>query len=119
MSADNWAICPRCLDRAYAEWSARLQVAADAYGKVPPDEYERLRSEALVPIDEETFRTFREDYEFYGAKEGTIKAVYKGRCQTCDVGVEFEHAHPFYEPTERVTVSNVDRTPTSVAGEPS
>lgn len=97
MSADNWAICPRCLDRAKAASAARFQTAVDAYGKVPPDEYERLRSEAQTPIDEDSFQTFREDYEFYGASEGTVVASYSGHCGTCNLGVDFKHEHKFYE----------------------
>lgn len=97
MSADNWAVCPRCLDRAEADRAAKVQAAADAYGNAPADEYERLRAESQEPIERDTLETFREDYEFHGAKDGTITAVYKGECQTCDLGVAFKHVVPFYE----------------------
>lgn len=96
MSADSWAICPRCLSRATTERETRFQAAVDAYGKVPPDEYERLRAEAQVPINEENFRTFREDYEFYGASGGTVTASYSGHCSVCSLNLDFKHEHPFY-----------------------
>ena len=97
MSADNWAICPQCLDRAKTEAAARFQTAVDAYGHVSPEEYERLRAEAQAPIDEDLFQTFREDYEFYGVDDGTITASYGGYCETCRLSVNFKHEHKFYE----------------------
>jgi hypothetical protein len=105
MSADNWAVCPRCLDRAKAESEARFQAAFDAYGKVPAAEYERLRAEAQAPVDEDSFETFREDYEIYGAKSGTITVSYSGHCQTCGLNIDFKHEHPFYEREERASVT--------------
>ena len=102
MSADNWAICPRCVDRARAEAAAKFQAAVDAYGKVTPEEYETLRAEAQVPVYPEAFRTFREDHEFYGAADGTITASYSGHCQTCGLGLDFKDEHPFYEPETEV-----------------
>ena len=96
MSADNWAICPQCVDRAKAEAAERFQAAVDAYGKVPSEEYERLRAEAQTSMDEESFRTFREDYEFYGASEGKVTASYRGHCQTCGLGIDFQHDRNFY-----------------------
>jgi len=97
VSADNWAICPRCLDRAKAEVAAQLAVAERAYGNVPAAEYEELRAQAQTPIDPEKFRTFREDYEFFGASEGTIVAGYSGHCGTCSLTVDFRDEHKFYE----------------------
>jgi len=99
MSADNWAVCPRCRDLAKVERDARFQAAVDAYGKVTPEEYERLRDKALEPFDGE-FATFREDYEFYGANEGTITASYSGHCSTCGLDAQFSYEFPFYSPSE-------------------
>lgn len=96
MSADNWAICPQCRDRAQADRTARLKEAFDAYGKVSPEEFEAMRAAADVPFDAGKFQTFREDYEFYGASDGTITADYSGHCGVCDLGVDFRHEHPFY-----------------------
>jgi uncharacterized protein CbrC (UPF0167 family) len=100
MSADNWAICPQCLDRAKAEAATRFQAAVDAYGNVPAEEYERLRAEAQVPVDEESFRTFREDYEFHGATQGAITADYSGHCDVCNLGADFTYKHEFYSVTD-------------------
>lgn len=97
MSADNWAICPRCLDRAKAERAAQATAAASGYGKISADEYERLRAAAQTPVDPESFRTFREDHEFSGAAKGTITANYSGHCSVCGLQVSFKYEQWFYE----------------------
>lgn len=97
MSADNWAICPRCLANAKATHLAESERDHAAYGSIPADEW-RARLAALEAVDdEEKFRTFREDYEFYGAKDGTITADYSGHCQVCHVGLDFKTEHPFFD----------------------
>lgn len=96
MSADNWTVCPRCADRAKAESAERLQVAANAYGTVTPEEYGKLLAEAQMPVDLGDYQTFREDYEFYGAQTGMVTASYSGHCGTCGLGVDFRHEQRFY-----------------------
>jgi hypothetical protein len=96
VSASNWEICPRCLaeaengrDKATAEVYAK-------YGNVPPEEFDRLREELPV-VDPEKHRTFREDYEFYGAAEGELKVRYNGRCTKCLLGpVKVEMSKKFW-----------------------
>lgn len=96
MSADNWAVCPRCRDRVEAERDERLNEMAKAYGKVGADEYEALRARALDP-GEPLKEMFREDYEFYGVEDGTIVASYSGSCTVCHLETTFRHEHKFYE----------------------
>ena len=60
MSADNWAICPRCLKRA-------------------PE-----------GADKWEYQTFREDYEIWGAEEGFIEVNYSGTCRACGLHLDFE-----------------------------
>lgn len=99
MSADNWAVCPRCRDRARASREALFNEAAAAYGKVSADEYEALRARASEPII--AVETFREDYEFYGVEDGTITASYSGSCTVCHLETSFKHVHPFYDGTSK------------------
>lgn len=98
MSASNWAICPRCLheaDKAVAAQRAELEAA---YGKVPIDEFDQRRA-AIKPVDPEAYRTFREDYEFYGATTGVLKMYYKGQCSDCGLAVETTDEKTFWEAT--------------------
>lgn len=95
MSADNWAVCPRCLTEAtnvHATEEARI---AGLYGQVPVGEFDAERA-ALAEVDPEKFRTFREDYDFYGAEEGEVRAKYSGGCKTCGLSVSFEKTKRFW-----------------------
>lgn len=97
MSADNYAVCPRCRDREQARLDELGRRAQEAYGKVPVDEFDELRREADQVLDLEKLSTFREDYEFYGAETGEVVATYGGSCSECGLEVSFTHRHPFYE----------------------
>jgi hypothetical protein len=83
MSADNWAICPRCLRREEARLSDLQRRTAEAYGVLPVAEFDAMRAEANRPIDTAKLTTFREDYEIYGAEEGHVVVSYSGSCSTC------------------------------------
>lgn len=104
MSASNWASCPRCYDRASEEHAAKLEALAAAYGEVDRDEWEAMRNAVPAPPDRTDFvETFREDYEIYGAREGTITVSYGGHCEKCGLSLNFNEPHPFYEPTTKAT----------------
>ena len=90
MSADNWAICPHCVKHAHDRKARREEAANEAYGKAPIEEYMALRDMAAEIVNEEQFRTFREDYEFYGAETGEVMAVYSGRCEKCGASAAFK-----------------------------
>lgn len=100
MSASNWAICPRCLQRAKEKATEQLAKIASVLGA---EEAEALQDR--LQVNEEDFRTFREDYEFYGNWENPrspapatgaykITASYSGSCEECGLGVDFEHTEP-------------------------
>jgi len=93
MSADNWAICPRCKIRFDNE---RAQVQADlkkAYGTVPAEEFLRLSKEAAEDAAKEQEETFREDYAIGLSRSGDGRFVvnYGGSCSEC--GLEFSYQH--------------------------
>lgn len=47
--------------------------------------------------------TFREDYEIYGAEDGTVMVSYGGSCTTCHLTLDFKHEHNLYsEETKNV-----------------
>lgn len=95
MSADNWAICPRCILGKQDEKEAQRVAAEEAYGKVSAAEYMSMHEEADKPINSEACRTFREDYEI-GLSEnmdGTFDPVvivsYSGHCAECGLSIDF------------------------------
>jgi len=67
MSADKLEICPFCVDAASQIF--------------PVDEAEANRK----------YRTFREDYEFWGVREHReVRVDYRGRCTVCGASCEFD-----------------------------
>lgn len=94
MSADNWAVCPRCRKREEARIADLQRRATEAYGQLPVDEFDALRAEAAKGIDLQKLCTFREDYEIWGADDGTVRVNYSGECQACGLDLHFEHEHP-------------------------
>lgn len=95
MSADNWAICPRCLEQGREAHDEAVQAVMATYGRIPVDEFDAKRA-ALPQLDPEQFRTFREDYEFYGAEAGEVVADYSGHCSKCGLGIDFQEHRKFW-----------------------
>lgn len=92
MSASNWAQCPRCSEREAAHIEARDKEVKASYGVVSAEEFDEARR--LLAAQREKFEhreeTFREDYEIYGAKEGTVVLSYAGSCEKCKLRLSFE-----------------------------
>ena len=97
MSADNWDRCPRCVQTDATDLAEREAAVAAAYGSVSVDEFDRMRDELgrrrAEHDDYASFRTFREDYEIYGAEEGVVTVVYSGACRVCELALKFRHEH--------------------------
>jgi len=81
MSADNWAICPRCKLEEQRRYDLQLREVATAYGRLPAEEYESMR-EALRNRPE-LATTLREDYESFITEGGRFYISYTGACQAC------------------------------------
>lgn len=96
MSADNWALCPRCVDNANTNQQELQSRVIEEYGKLPLTEWENLRKLANAGVDKEVFTTFREDYEIYGADTGTITINYSGTCTICGLSVQYDDSKRFY-----------------------
>lgn len=95
MSADNWTTCPRCLQEAQEAAAQRQQEVSDLYGTVPVEEFDRRRG-ALVPVDPEKYRTFREDYEI-GAIDGCVEWNYRGGCAICSLSTNVKGSERFWD----------------------
>lgn len=88
MSARSWEICPRCLKNAQTNHEAAVAAVQKMYGRIPAEDFEEAEKK-LKPVDPEEFRTFRENYEIYGAQTGLITLSYSGECQDCDLQFSF------------------------------
>lgn len=89
MSADNWEICPRCVNRAEKALAAKAMKLTELMEKLDADE-RKLVSTDLGSVNPEDYRTFREDYEFYvNPATARVEVSYSGHCTECELGIDF------------------------------
>lgn len=93
MSADNWAICPKCRIRAEREKQKLLDKVVESYGKIAQKEWEGLKSNTLyrIEIAEGKTQTLREDYELGVCSNGEFSISYKAHCDRCNLSFNFKH----------------------------
>lgn len=96
MSADNWAQCPRCTERAAAELERLADAVNALYGTVPVEEFDAARFSLREQMARNTIQapTFREDYGIFGAEGGVVTVEYRGSCTACGLTLSFEENHP-------------------------
>ncbi len=87
MSADNWAICPKCEKLEEEKVETLKSDVKSKYGKVSEKKYLDLimRVERTVELED----TLREDYAI-GLVEGKLKIQYYGSCERCGFKKEFK-----------------------------
>lgn len=84
MSADNWAICPRCDKK-------RNIPTSSIYGKVSEEAYLEYIKKMKNPEPDETLYSLREDYELGIGMDGDFYVIYCGHCETC--GFDFKYRY--------------------------
>ena len=89
MSADNWAVCPKCKIRIDKERDELIQKVSSAYGKIPAEEYLILKSQLNDYV--EYPRELREDYEQGIDEYGEYGVNYRGRCCHQECGFVFKY----------------------------
>ncbi len=91
MSADNWAICPKCQKIEDDKHEKLVQKVEASYGKVPVDEYLSLleKSRQLVKMD----FTLREDYEL-GIQDDEFYVRYSSSCKVCGFKYDYKYDAP-------------------------
>ena len=87
MSADNYSKCPKCKVDLVQNKKDLANRAAEGYGKISPDEYNDLLTEATKPIGLED--TLREDYEFY-LEDDVLDINYHCACSVCKFKFEYK-----------------------------
>ncbi len=88
MSADNWTTCPKCEAAHKAAIEAARTATAEAYGRVPREEFDALDRKADALKDRALPLTLREDYEI-GVRGTAFEVNYGGSCDEC--GFQFSH----------------------------
>ena len=90
MSADNWAICPKCKEKNDELNKKRILDTAKKYGKIPAEEYITLAKETSKPIEIE--ETMREDYEIGVDEDGVFNVDYFCSCAKCGFKYAYKHS---------------------------
>ena len=109
MSANNWAICPRCAkrDMEIADQEVRLTEEArdEAYGKVSRERFIELdqlvrkaqsfRQEKINNPHRTGLQTLREDWLIgifpEAPSAASLYIKYHGRCDQCYLDIKFQH----------------------------
>jgi len=105
MSADNWAACPRCLQQA-KETAEEAKREVDAlYGQIPVEEFEQRRADLpdLPDAEDNKYRTFREDYEWW-TEGGKVEWNYHGKCTICGLECKVDGSKRFWDSIAREPV---------------
>lgn len=89
MSADNWAICPKCLELAQDRQEALEEKLEKSYGVVSPEQYLRLFEKSREKPKLE--QTLREDYEIGILNTAEFYVRYKGACTKCGFNYEYKY----------------------------
>lgn len=92
MSADNWAICPRCGVTEEAFRAKTDKSLTDAYGKIDAKAYLELAESCNQQMSQyDPPCTFREDYEIHTYHDGIFCVSYSGGCTECGLTHNFNH----------------------------
>lgn len=90
MSADNWAICPRCKKQHEKSVEDRKKKVEKKYGKIPSNEYLELMKKSKEKLKLEV-STLREDYEIRVDVDGHFEIKYSCHCWVCKLEHVFNH----------------------------
>lgn len=93
MSADNWALCPRCNKDQVNKLRLMKVNLEESYGKVDLKEYKLLEQEFYNTKKEVLEYTLREDYEQGMNKSGIYHISYSCQCTVC--GFEYNYAYSY------------------------
>ncbi len=88
MSADNWAICPKCKRLDDEKRRSFAKQIKEAYGTLPENEYLEMIGQLNDPARLE--ETLREDYEI-GILNDYFYVSYGAHCDKCGFKHSFNH----------------------------
>lgn len=89
MSADNWAICPKCQELTDDRQEMLEEKLSKSYGVVPPEEYLRLFENSRKKVNLEP--TLREDYEIGILNTAEFYVRYEAVCRTCGFSYAYKY----------------------------
>lgn len=109
MSADNWTVCPKCLQKIEAENAFAEQRVRSRYGKVTEAAYRKLIEKHEQRIDRPRAVSFREHYEIGVTKDGEFLVNYSGRCDDCGFAHNYKRVEKLFGGERLGPVDDVTR----------
>ena len=91
MSADNWAVCPRCLKREIERREDLDKQVKEKYGKLAQSEYLALVEKSKVP-QQPVKQTLCEDYKLGTNEDGLFEVNYSCGCSVCGYKAKFNYS---------------------------
>lgn len=89
MSADNWAICPKCKKKAEEETTESTREARAAYGAKGEQEYRALLQRSQEPVAIQA--TLSEYFDIGIDRQGRFSINYSAGCETCGFKYDYRH----------------------------
>ena len=81
MSADNWTLCPICLEKAATDFKELQKRVETDYGKIPATEYLALVEKAENEPD--VANSLREDWNIETTPDGDLELDYRCSFSVC------------------------------------
>lgn len=81
MSADRWGTCPKCKKKWDADTKQAKLDCAEAYGKIPSEEYLERLAKVCNPVDLE--ETLRQDWSITVSNSGEFEIEFSCFCRVC------------------------------------
>lgn len=99
MSADRWNICPKCEEIAAKKNRLLAAEVEEKYGKIPLEEWLKLRSK---PVDDVQKQTLREDWELDLDRINadaplTLEVSYNAHCDVCGFTVKYHRIEKIHD----------------------
>jgi formylmethanofuran dehydrogenase subunit E len=91
MSADNWRVCPQCLNNYNNQMSKSKRELAESYEKISADQFMEkslaITDKEKIGYDEETLMEY---YEIQMDEDGEFSVDYSCHCDKC--GFHFDYS---------------------------
>lgn len=91
MSADNWAICPKCKSNREIMIKALRETVSASYGKATQDKFLAQMRDIANKETEEQEKTLREDYEMGMDEFGSFSIDYRAICSKCGFKYSYDY----------------------------
>ena len=92
MSADNWAVCPKCKQERMLKIEKLHKKIKDSYGEISEIDYLDLLKEVKEVVKESDDHTLREDYDIGTFDGDHFEVNYGALCEVCNFKFSYQYS---------------------------